>query len=73
MKTDVRSGYPGVCDAGEGDARSVHHTAVHLLGQAALALLASLDARAGVNELVILLFLQMLCDTQSDIERADEA
>ena len=49
------SGYPGMCNAGEGDARSVHHTDVHLLGQAVLALLAwLLDARAGVNELVLL-------------------
>ena len=39
----------------EGDARSVYHTAVHLLGQAVLALLAwLLDARVGVNELVLL-------------------
>ena len=36
MMTDVHGGYPAVCNAG--DARPVHHIAVHLLGQAVLAL-----------------------------------
>ena len=46
METDVDGGYPALCNAG--DARPVHHTAAHLLGQAVLA--PWLDARARVNE-----------------------
>ena len=48
METDVDGGYPALCNAG--DAQPVHHTAAHLLGEAVLALLPWLDARARVNE-----------------------
>ena len=42
MMTDVHGGYPAVCNAG--DARPVHHTAAHLLGQAVLALFGTVSA-----------------------------